>query len=143
MTNRHYSGRQEEALVVTRVCQKWRLSAPQIHLRFIKVWFSAGTFVVKIATFATPKPILDTDPFAAGHKVIYSSIRFNDRFERLRLRTHSKHQSDFDTIILNGDTTKVKKPTKVDLRKDEPKFKFINTANFFTNCTSSSSFGLC
>lgn len=77
--------------------------------------------------------ILDTDPFAVDHKVIYSSIRFNDRFERLRLRTHSNHQSDFDTIILNGNTTKVKKPTKVDLRKDEPKFKFINTANFFTN----------
>lgn len=75
--------------------------------------------------------ILDTNPFAVDHKVIYSSIRFNDRFERLRLRTHSNHQSDFDSIILNGDTTKVKKPTKVDLRKDEPKFKFINTAHFF------------
>lgn len=75
--------------------------------------------------------ILDTDPFAVDHKVIYSSIRFNDRFERLRLRTHSNHQSDFDSIILNGDTTKVKKPTKVDLRKDEPRFKFINTAHFF------------
>lgn len=72
-----------------------------------------------------------SDPFAVDHKVISSSIRFNDRFERLRLRTHSNHQSDFDSIILNGDTTKVKKPTKVDLRKDEPKFKFINTAHFF------------
>jgi uncharacterized protein with ParB-like and HNH nuclease domain len=72
-----------------------------------------------------------SDPFAVDHKVIYSSIRFNDRFERLRLRTHSNHQSDFDTFILNGDTTNVKKPTKVDLRKDEPKFKFINTAHFF------------
>lgn len=72
-----------------------------------------------------------SDPFAVDHKVISSSIRFNDRFERLRLRTHSNHQSDFDSIILNGDTTKVKKPTKGDLRKDEPRFKFINTAHFF------------
>ena len=77
--------------------------------------------------------LLDTDPFAIDNKVIGSSIRFNDRFERLRLRTHSNHQSDFDTIVLNGDTTNLKKPTKQDLRKDEPKHKFINTAHFFTN----------
>ncbi|HMT75887.1 MAG TPA: hypothetical protein PKA77_17570, partial [Chitinophagaceae bacterium] len=36
----------------TRVWQKWRFSAPQTHLWLIKVWFSASTFVVKIATFA-------------------------------------------------------------------------------------------
>jgi uncharacterized protein with ParB-like and HNH nuclease domain len=77
--------------------------------------------------------LLDSDPFAIDNKVIGSSIRFNDRFERLRLRTHSNHQSDFDTIVLNGDTTNLKKPTKQDLRKDEPKHKFINTAHFFTN----------
>jgi uncharacterized protein with ParB-like and HNH nuclease domain len=77
--------------------------------------------------------LLDNDPFAIDNKVIGSSIRFNDRFERLRLRTHSNHQSDFDTIVLNGDTTNLKKPTKQDLRKDEPKHKFINTAHFFTN----------
>jgi uncharacterized protein with ParB-like and HNH nuclease domain len=77
--------------------------------------------------------LLDTDPFAIDNKVIGSSIRFNDRFERLRLRTHSNHQSDFDSIVLNGDTTNLKKPTKQDLRKDEPKHKFINTAYFFTN----------
>ncbi|HQW95312.1 MAG: hypothetical protein IPL13_18760 [Saprospiraceae bacterium] len=36
----------------TGVWQKWRLSAPKTHLWLIKVWFSASTFVVKIATFA-------------------------------------------------------------------------------------------
>lgn len=77
--------------------------------------------------------ILETDPFAVDNKVIYSSIKFNDRFERLRLRTHSNHQSDFDSIILNGVTTVVKKPFKKDLRKDEPKYKFQNTAYFFTS----------
>ncbi|MFC3563562.1 DUF262 domain-containing protein [Pedobacter jamesrossensis] len=77
--------------------------------------------------------ILDQDPFAVDNKVIDSSIKFNDRFERLRLRTHSNHQSDFETIILNNDTTTTKKPTKKDLRKEEPKFKFQNTSNFFTN----------
>jgi len=76
--------------------------------------------------------LLDTDPFAIDNKVIDSSIRFNDRFERLRLRTHSNHQSDFDNIVLNGNTTILKKPTKKDLRNDEPKYKFINSAYFFT-----------
>jgi hypothetical protein len=42
---------------LTRVWQKWRFSAPQTHLWFIKVWFSASTFVVKIATFAKPETV--------------------------------------------------------------------------------------
>ena len=37
--------------------QKWRFSAPQTHLWLIKVWFSASTFVVKIATFAKPENV--------------------------------------------------------------------------------------
>lgn len=78
------------------------------------------------------KELLDKDPFAIDHKVIESSIKFNDRFERLRLRTHSNHQSDFDAIILNANTTDWKKPFKKNLSKeDEPKFKFQNTAFFF------------
>jgi hypothetical protein len=36
---------------ITRVWQKWRFIAPQAHLWLIKVWFSASTLVVKIATF--------------------------------------------------------------------------------------------
>jgi hypothetical protein len=37
--------------------QKWRFSAPQTHLWLIKHWFSASTFVVKIATFAKPETV--------------------------------------------------------------------------------------
>jgi len=37
--------------------QKWRFNTPQTHLWFIKVWFSASTFVVKIATFAKPETV--------------------------------------------------------------------------------------
>jgi hypothetical protein len=37
---------------ITAVWQKWRFSAPQIHLWLIKHWFPASTFVVKVATFA-------------------------------------------------------------------------------------------
>jgi hypothetical protein len=43
--------------VVTLVWQKWRFNAPQTHLWLIKVWFSASTFVVKIATFAKPENV--------------------------------------------------------------------------------------
>jgi hypothetical protein len=42
---------------ITRVWQKWRFSAPQTHLWLIKVWFSASTFVVKIAAFAKPENV--------------------------------------------------------------------------------------
>jgi hypothetical protein len=42
---------------LTRAWQKWRFCAPQTHLRLIKHWFSASTFVVKIATFAKPETV--------------------------------------------------------------------------------------
>jgi hypothetical protein len=47
----------EEQLLLTRVWQKWRFSAPQTHLWLIKLWFSASTFMVKIATFAKPENV--------------------------------------------------------------------------------------
>lgn len=74
------------------------------------------------------------DPFSVDARVIESSIRFNDRFERLRLKTHSNHQSDFENIILSGNTITCRKPYKKDINKqEEPKFKFLNSANFFFN----------
>lgn len=77
--------------------------------------------------------ILDEDPFAVDIKIVNSSIKFNDRFQRLRLRTHSNHQSEFENLILNGNTLECNnKPTKKDLKKEEdPKFKFKNTVHFF------------
>jgi hypothetical protein len=48
----------EEKLLLTRVWQKWRFSAPQTHLWLIEQWFSASTFVVKIATFAKPENVI-------------------------------------------------------------------------------------
>jgi hypothetical protein len=50
--------RQTERQQVTAVWQKWRFSAPQTHLWLIKHWFSASTFVVKIATFAKPQDVM-------------------------------------------------------------------------------------
>jgi hypothetical protein len=48
----------QERQPITRVWQKWRFSAPQTHLWLIKVWFSASTFVVKVATFAKPETVI-------------------------------------------------------------------------------------
>lgn len=76
--------------------------------------------------------LLETDPYAVDNKIIDSSIKFNDRFERLRLRTHSNHQSDFENIILNNKTTEHSKPLKKHLQIEDPKYKFQNTAFFFT-----------
>jgi len=44
-------------LPITRVWQKWLLSVPQTVLWLIKHWFSASTFVLKIATFAYPQTV--------------------------------------------------------------------------------------
>jgi len=43
---------------ITGVWQKWRFSAPQIVLWLNKVWFSASTFVMKIATFAKRQTVI-------------------------------------------------------------------------------------
>jgi hypothetical protein len=53
---------------ITRVWQKWRFSAPQTHLWIIKVWFSASTFVVKIATFAKPETVMGKFKKHSGSK---------------------------------------------------------------------------
>lgn len=78
--------------------------------------------------------ILENDPFAIDGKMIKSSIRFNDRFERLRLKTHSNHESDFQQLVLNdGVSINNKRPYKKDLRIEEaPIYKFKNTSAFFT-----------
>jgi hypothetical protein len=50
----------------TRVWQKWRFSAPQTHLWLNKHWFSASTFVVKIATFAKPQNVIGNKTLTRG-----------------------------------------------------------------------------
>jgi hypothetical protein len=55
--NLEYITKEENNEPLTRVWQKWRFSAPQTHLWLIKHWFSASTFVVKIATFAKPETV--------------------------------------------------------------------------------------
>lgn len=76
----------------------------------------------------------DENPFAVDLDTISSSISLFGKSKRLKLFTHRQHQSDFENIILNGNTLILKKPYKYEIRTDEePKFKFINTAVIFKN----------
>lgn len=75
---------------------------------------------------------IEENPFAVDIDTISSSIALFGKSKRLKLFTHRQHQSDFENIILNGDTTALKKPYKYQIRTDEePKYKFINTAYLF------------
>lgn len=74
------------------------------------------------------------NPFAVDLDTIFASISHLGKADRLKLYTHSQHQSDFHDNIINGNTSELKKPYKYQIRTDEePKFKFINTAVLFRN----------
>lgn len=74
----------------------------------------------------------DENPFAVDINTIRASIALFGKSQRLKLYTHSQHQSDFEELILNGNTASLKRPYKYQVRTDEePKFKFINTAVIF------------
>jgi len=60
---------------ITGVWQKWRFSAPQIVLWLIKVWFSASTFVMKIATFAKHQTVV---PHCRSRSHIQAHLVFAD-----------------------------------------------------------------
>lgn len=72
------------------------------------------------------------DPFTVDIDTIMSSISLYGKTNRLKLFTHLQHQTDFDNLILKGNTTSLTKPFKYEIHTDEePKFKFINTAVLF------------
>ncbi|MBP8994719.1 MAG: DUF262 domain-containing protein [Bacteroidales bacterium] len=72
--------------------------------------------------------------FAVDLETISASISHLGKADRLKLYTHSQHQSDFHDNIIKGNTSSLKKPYKYQIRTDEePKFKFINTAVIFRN----------
>jgi uncharacterized protein with ParB-like and HNH nuclease domain len=77
--------------------------------------------------------IIEENPHAIDASMIKSSIRLNDRLQRLRLRTHSNHSSDFDELIItDGNTINNTRPKKKDLRIEQaPKYKFMNSSAFF------------
>jgi uncharacterized protein with ParB-like and HNH nuclease domain len=74
------------------------------------------------------------NPFAVDIDTIEASITHLGKADRLKLYTHSQHQSDFHDFIISGNTAAHKKPYKYQIRTDEePKYKFINTAVIFRN----------
>ncbi|MBW6518122.1 MAG: DUF262 domain-containing HNH endonuclease family protein [ANME-2 cluster archaeon] len=75
---------------------------------------------------------IEENPFAVDIDTIYASIALHGKTNRLKLYTHRQYQSDFEELILKGNTLEVKKPFKYQIRSDEePKYKFINTACIF------------
>ncbi len=77
--------------------------------------------------------VLEENIDAVDVNIIKTSIKYNDRLERLRLKTHSHHESNFNNYILKeGAAIQNNFPFKKDLRNNEnPSFKFQNTAAFF------------
>lgn len=74
----------------------------------------------------------DENHFAVDIDTIQASIALFGKSNRLKLFTHRQHQSDFEELIINGDTKELKKPYKYQVRYDEePKYKFINTSFIF------------
>jgi uncharacterized protein with ParB-like and HNH nuclease domain len=72
------------------------------------------------------------DPSNITSKTIKSSILADDEFNRLKLYTHINHQTDFENLIINANTTKIVRPKKKEIESDEePRFKFLNTAAMF------------
>ena len=72
------------------------------------------------------------NPFAVDLDTLNASISHLGKADRLKLYTHSQHQSDFQSLIISGNTSVLKKPFKYEIRTDEePRFKFINTAVIF------------
>lgn len=70
--------------------------------------------------------------YAVDLDTINASISLHGKSSRLKLYTHLQNQSDFENLILNGDTKTLKKPFKYQIRtEEEPKYKFINTSLLF------------
>ena len=75
---------------------------------------------------------IEHNPSAVDAETIKSSIAVHGRTNRLKLFTHRQHHTDFEQLILNGNTLHIKQPFKYQLQADEePKFKFENTAAIF------------
>lgn len=74
----------------------------------------------------------DENLFAVDIDTIRASIALYGKSNRLKLFTHPQHQSDFEELIIKGDTKELKKPYKYQVRSaEEPKYKFINTSFLF------------
>lgn len=72
------------------------------------------------------------DILNANHSWIDTLIFFNKSVNRLRLQQDPDYDSDFKVNVTKvASFEKVKKPTKEEMKKEDPKYKYINTSNFF------------
>jgi uncharacterized protein with ParB-like and HNH nuclease domain len=70
----------------------------------------------------------------ADNSLISSLIFFNQKINRLRLQQDPDYDTYFKNIITSSESYKnFKKPTKEELKKEDPQYKFSNTAYFFYN----------
>ncbi len=69
--------------------------------------------------------------YCANHDRINMCIKAGNGI-RLMLQSHPNYDASFKNIIVNcKDFSKVKKPTKKELKIDDPSYKYQNTAHFF------------
>ncbi len=62
------------------------------------------------------------------NKLIY----FDSSNNRLLLQVDPNYNAEFNELIINtSDYSKFEKPSQAKMKKDEPKYKFINTAHYF------------
>ncbi len=64
--------------------------------------------------------------------LLESLVYFNKTVDRLKLQVDPNYDSAFrENITKLNDYSNVKKPTKEEMKKEDPKYKFINTSYFF------------
>ena len=75
-----------------------------------------------------------TSVLNADKSLISSLIFFNQKINRLRLQQDPDYDTSFKNIISSSKSYKdFTKPTKEELKKENPQYKFTNTAYFFYN----------
>ena len=73
-----------------------------------------------------------TDQNVIDADALRDTIQSRGRFPRLRLNPRPDHRSSFEGLIVNGDTTQIKRPTKKEMaNEDDPSYRYRNTAALF------------
>ncbi|MCL2859281.1 MAG: DUF262 domain-containing protein [Oscillospiraceae bacterium] len=75
---------------------------------------------------------LTTEKKIVRKATIESRINNENGFERLQLQSYKNYNTTFKNCIINVDNfNNLEKPTDKELKKDEPEYKYKNTAKFF------------
>lgn len=72
--------------------------------------------------------------FAVDKEKIESCVKFQNKKNRLQLQTDPKYDTIFNEVITDKETfSNMNYPSKANLRIDDPRYKYINTAVYFYN----------